>query len=548
MWGCCDGEAANGDRGGCEEGATFTACTQDCYPNTGHTNPYPLYSPSDGDALYYKSRYECEYDPSTGQRREAVTGSGYKTWVTSTERPSHAWSGAQNWMGNTNEACGGSVEQPGGGHPCGCYIPESSPGAGNDQLLFKWEGVTCSCTSTDCYNVNDPPQVVSLDLSGNNLQGTLPTELGDLTMLGHGVEGILDLGGVYAFSEFNSLTGSLPTELGRMTKLNLRFSASFNQLSGSIPTQIGRLSKIGAFSGGPVGASFDVSHNKIGGSIPTELGALTKIVSTFLLNHNSITGTIPTEVAKLSDIGASCIVADPPASNCPQYLSGMAFLSNRLCGTIPDTIENMDNYDVRIWENGNFLGDTPCSLTSALADLYSAAGGAGWTSRSNWMIGSPCTGTTADPGEWEKITCVTVGGEIQVQEIDLNGNNLVGSLPTTLGLLTTLTRHLTLGSNKLTGSIPTEIGSLSKLTDLRISYNAFTGAAPKELEQLHNLERVQLHSNRITGTIPLLQVSNVSKSSFISDCGVPSAFEEPLECERCTMCCKFERGLLLSEL
>ena len=160
----------------------------------------------------------------------------------------------------------------------------------------------------------------------------------------------------------------------------------------------------------------------------------------------------------------------------------MAFLSNRLCGTIPEVISNMDNYVKEIYENGNFLGDTPCSLTSALADLYSAAGGASWTSKSNWMTGSPCTGTTDDPGEWEKITCATVNGEIEVHEIDLGGNNLDGSLPTTLGRLTTLTRNLLLGSNKLTGSVPTEIGGITAIHRvLDLSDNSLSGPLPSEI-------------------------------------------------------------------
>ena len=55
------------------------------------------------------------------------------------------------------------------------------------------------------------------------------------------------------------------------------------------------------------------------------------------------------------------------------------------------------------------------------------------------------------------------------------------------------------------------------------------------------LELVQLHSNRLTGTIPDLNVTpNYEKSSissFVSDCGYPSAFEDPIQCEACTMCC-----------
>ena len=112
------------------------------------------------------------------------------------------------------------------------------------------------------------------------------------------------------------------------------------------------------------------------------------------------------------------------------------------------------------------------------------------------MTGSPCTGTTADPGEWEKITCATVNGVIQVSEIDLNGNNLVGSLPTTLGRLTTMTRNLKLGSNKLTGSIPTEIGGITAIHQvLDLSKNSLSGPIPSEIGVLTLL--TQVHSTRV---------------------------------------------------
>lgn len=77
------------------------------------------------------------------------------------------------------------------------------------------------------------------------------------------------------------------------------------------------------------------------------------------------------------------------------------------------------------------------------------------------------------------------------------------------------------------------------MTTLVLSYNSFIGTVPAELEGLQNLELLHLHSNRLFGTIPLgLNVNIQNPSSFITDCGVPSAFEEPLVCGNCSMCCE----------
>ena len=137
----------------------------------------------------------------------------------------------------------GVAFSPDGDVPCGTWSP--APGA-----TFKIRQLGYAKSKREAPSVESFYEVVAVDLAGFNLQGALPTELGDLTMLGSGTEGILDLGAVYTNGDFNSLSGTLPTQLGRMTKLNLRLNFNYNQLVGSLPTELGKLSKIGAYSGG----------------------------------------------------------------------------------------------------------------------------------------------------------------------------------------------------------------------------------------------------------------------------------------------------------
>lgn len=82
------------------------------------------------------------------------------------------------------------------------------------------------------------------------------------------------------------------------------------------------------------------------------------------------------------------------------------------------------------------------------------------------------------------------------------------------------------------------------LTYLRLSYNAFVGEIPTDLGALHHLELVQLNGNRIEGTVPIIDVVSPKEHwSFVSDCGVPSAFDVPVTCKGvCTILCLLWAG------
>ena len=104
----------------------------------------------------------------------------------------------------------------------------------------------------------------------------------------------------------------------------------------------------------------------------------------------------------------------------------------------------------------------------ALATLYTATGGANWTSKDNWLD------ATKPLGEWHGVTTNDDG---EVTQLILRGNELSGSLPAKLGNLRNLTQ-LYLQGNKLRGSIPPALG-LSSLVDLKLHSNtALSGPLP----------------------------------------------------------------------
>ena len=127
----------------------------------------------------------------------------------------------------------------------------------------------------------------------------------------------------------------------------------------------------------------------------------------------------------------------------------------------------------------------------ALTALYNATDGANWTDSTNWL-------TTAALGEWHGVTTNTDG---EVTQLDLENNELSGSLPVALGNLRNLT-HLYLHRNALSGEIPPDLGLFENLTHLYLHRNALSGPIPTRLGRLSLLEQLYLQGNELSGPIP----------------------------------------------
>jgi len=124
----------------------------------------------------------------------------------------------------------------------------------------------------------------------------------------------------------------------------------------------------------------------------------------------------------------------------------------------------------------------------ALRKLYEATNGADWTVKTNWMVGMPCE------AEWYGVTCESRDEDLAstVVKLKLTRNNLDGSLPTELGLLTDL-NALWLHTNSLTGTLPSELGALTHAQTLYVSKNAMTGTIPEQVGNLNALKTLLLY-------------------------------------------------------
>ncbi|CAB9510053.1 Leucine Rich Repeat [Seminavis robusta] len=84
----------------------------------------------------------------------------------------------------------------------------------------------------------------------------------------------------------------------------------------------------------------------------------------------------------------------------------------------------------------------------------------------------------------------------------LDANNLGGTLPEELFLLTTL-RTLSLGYNQVEGSIPSQVGQLVELEGLFLNSMKSVGTTiPTEIGLLTKLKAIGLHDNHHSGSIP----------------------------------------------
>ncbi|CAB9512108.1 Leucine Rich Repeat [Seminavis robusta] len=163
------------------------------------------------------------------------------------------------------------------------------------------------------------------------------------------------------------------------------------------------------------------------------------------------------------------------------------------------------------------LSNGPARQRFALVVLYHATNGDSWDNRTHWLNHSihECdwfskpslalkdSALLLYPGfltEFES-SASTCNSDGLYQHLWLDQNNLVGSLPDELYMLTTL-RSLSTGLNRLHGTIATLVGKLTKLQHLAIYNQQESGAIPSELGLLTRLRGLGLGKNDHTGMVP----------------------------------------------
>ncbi|XP_061340899.1 protein STRUBBELIG-RECEPTOR FAMILY 7 isoform X2 [Gastrolobium bilobum] len=195
------------------------------------------------------------------------------------------------------------------------------PANGDDPCGQSWKGITCSgnrvteiklpglgLTGSLGYQLQGLTSVTNLDLSNNNLGGTMPYQLPPNVQ--H-----LNLAN-------NNFNGAIPYSLSDMTSL-VDLNLGHNQLQQGLSVNFQKLSSL---------STLDLSFNSLTGDLPQTLSSLSSI-NTMYLQNNQFTGTID-------------VLANLP-------LGSLNVENNHFTGWIPEQLKNINlQKDGNAWSSG----------------------------------------------------------------------------------------------------------------------------------------------------------------------------------------------------
>jgi hypothetical protein len=200
----------------------------------------------------------------------------------------------------------------------------------------SWHGVTCAGGN-----------VTGVILEGNNLTGTISSEVGNLT-------GLIELN-----LQHNFIGGSIPAALGSLPALQV-FDLSGNLLTGGIL----------AFTGPSNVTELDLKENNLTGGIPASLGNETTLVM-LDLEANPLGGTIPSQLSNLTNLQILDLDETGLTGSIPSQIGTMATLreiglaDNALTGTIPNfTNPPLSQLFELNLSNNQLTGEVPDSIRS----------------------------------------------------------------------------------------------------------------------------------------------------------------------------------------
>jgi len=432
------------------------------------------------------------------------------------------------------------------------YFATGGPHWNIDMNFMSPELSTC-----DWFHVFPPPmgqvgvlcnqntqQIVGLSLISNNLVGTLPTEISQLTSITY-LESIENkLGGTIPnewqnlqnlttlIMGFSQLTGTLPSWMPQAWPQLKTMYLSNNELTGTIPEDFSAFQQLSimALDDNLLTGRVDVVWNSLQsleylyledndftGTLPNLMAEFNPALVNLDISSNLFNGGLPGDIFRLTKLQIldlhdnrfdGSIPGDIPQNN--ERLKFLALHQNVLGGTIPSMIANLRHLSHLDLTHNFLTGTIPVQLEKLSNSLtYLFLGG------NNYKEGP--------------IPSLVYAME-NLRELSLKGSQLTGTISGVIAALDSLLL-LDLDDNELTGSIPNEIGALTNLQFLLLNRNQLTSSVPSQaLAKLKKLRVLLLDNNHIYGDLNPICGSESLATVYV-DCGEVACLD------RCCSCC-----------
>eukprot|EP00258_Populus_trichocarpa_P026678 XP_024442697.1 receptor-like protein EIX2 [Populus trichocarpa] len=285
--------------------------------------------------------------------------------------------------------------------------------------------------------------LIDLDLSHNNLQGSIPdvftnmTSLRTLDLSSNQLQGDLSsFGQMCSLNKLciseNNLIGELSQLFGCVENSLEILQLDRNQLYGSLP-DITRFTSM---------RELNLSGNQLNGSLPERFSQRSELFSA------SFRCDIGSDILRVLDLSNNLLTGSIP--DCLRGLVVLNLASNNFSGKIPSSIGSMLELQTLSLHNNSFVGELPLSLRSCSSLVF----------------------------------------------LDLSSNKLRGEIPGWIGESMPSLKVLSLQSNGFSGSIPPNLCHLSNILILDLSLNNISGIIPKCLNNLTSMvQKTESESN-----------------------------------------------------
>uniref|UniRef100_A0A2N9FYS5 Protein kinase domain-containing protein n=1 Tax=Fagus sylvatica TaxID=28930 RepID=A0A2N9FYS5_FAGSY len=135
----------------------------------------------------------------------------------------------------------------------------------------------------------------------------------------------------------------------------------------------------------------------------------------------------------------------------------------------------------------------------------------------------------------------------ELENLDLSGNELAGSIPHDINEILPSITMLNLSDNNFSGEIPSSIGNCAYLQVLELDKNRLTGRISQQLSQLSRLRIFSVTNNLLSGPVPeFVNNINVTRESYVNNSGLCGGPLEYCKKHRWEFEVSFKSGFVIS--